>query len=533
MYLNDLTSAQHNVDKLNKILADTFNHEVDLSEMTTDSLGRMLVATENKMMAIKESDLKYWENPQYNKLGLIQHQLKTYINEVAPIRTDGKKMKAKSESVVMEDDLEQAEVMLAAQELVDELQKMVEDLAEMQVQKLMPIVDAMKEQVGFEQAEAYNNSADGALASLLDQAKAAKEALENATLAARGQAPANPAPTDMAMDAPADSDSETDMAVDTDMGDDFDADDAAAGDENTIGRQLKGESAIADLEGRALSEKKFLESKDKLFKMVESGKMTQEHFINIISQLDEKDPYMGQNYNKFYGNQAPKNTPKTLPNTPPPPGDARPRAMPNTPPPSAMPNTPPLQGFQSKPGAKPKTRPDGTPFNRFAPPPTGPGGDQALPRAKPDRRLGVGLADPSADPRLQNKRGFTPGEQEPEDRLKNDRGFTPGKPEPGQEPGDRGFDPNAPQVPPQPKKPGKPAPGKPAPEKPEVIGKGHPPKGPWGLSWKEYYKANPNKRPPMGTTKKPRFPMRLAPGMRNTNEPPVIYQAGRRRSRET
>jgi hypothetical protein len=174
----------------------------------------------------------------------------------------------------------------------------------MQVQKLMPIVDAMKEQVGFEQAEAYNNSADGALASLLDQAKAAKEALENATLAARGQAPTNPAPTDMAMDAPADS--ETDMAVDTDMDDDFDADDAAAGDENTIGRQLKGESAIADLEGRALSEKKFLESKDKLFKMVESGKMTQEHFINVISQLDEADPYYGQNYKDMHNDNTQK-----------------------------------------------------------------------------------------------------------------------------------------------------------------------------------------------------------------------------------
>ena len=30
MYLNDLNSAKHNVDKLNRILADTFNHEVDL-----------------------------------------------------------------------------------------------------------------------------------------------------------------------------------------------------------------------------------------------------------------------------------------------------------------------------------------------------------------------------------------------------------------------------------------------------------------------------------------------------------------------
>ena len=93
MYLNDLNSAKHNVDKLNRILADTFNHEVDLSEMSTDSLNRMLNTTEAKMMAIKETDLKYWENSQYNKLGLIQHQLKTFINEIAPARSDGKVMK--------------------------------------------------------------------------------------------------------------------------------------------------------------------------------------------------------------------------------------------------------------------------------------------------------------------------------------------------------------------------------------------------------------------------------------------------------
>ena len=290
MYLNDLTSAKHNVEKLNRILADSFNHEVDLSSMNMDSLNRMLKTTEAKMMAIKESDLKYWENPQYNKLGLIQHQLKTYINEVAPTRTDGRKMKAKTESVVMEDELEQAEVLLAAQELVDELQKMVEDVAEMQVQKLMPIVDAMKEQVGFEQAEAYNNAVDAALGALLDQSKAAKESVENATLAARGEAPATPMPTDMGMDA------EDDMDVDVDMSDDFDGDEAAAGEDNAIGRELKGESAIADMEGSALAEKKFLESKDRLFKMVESGQMSQEHFINIISELDSPNRLIPHGY---------------------------------------------------------------------------------------------------------------------------------------------------------------------------------------------------------------------------------------------
>ena len=284
MYLNDLNSAKHNVEKLNRVLADAFNHEIDLSEMSTNALKRMLSATTAKIDTIKESDLKYWENPQYNKLGLIQHQLKTYINEVAPTRKDGKRMKTK-ESVVMEDELDTAEVLLAANELVDELQGMVEDVAEMQVQKLMPIVDAMKEQISFEIAEQYNSSADAALAALLDQMKAAKEAMENATLAAQGKQPNMTAPTDMGAD-----DAEMDMDVDVDMGDDFEADPAAAGDDNPVGRELKGESALADMEKGALAEKKYLESKDKLFKMVESGKMTQEHFINIISELDEGTP---------------------------------------------------------------------------------------------------------------------------------------------------------------------------------------------------------------------------------------------------
>ncbi len=294
MYLNDLNSAKHNVEKLNRVLADTFNHEIDLSEMSTNALKRMLSATTAKIDTIKESDLKYWENPQYNKLGLIQHQLNTYINEVAPTRKDGKRMKTK-ESVVMEDELDTAEVLLAANELVDELQGMVEDIAEMQVQKLMPIVDAMKEQISFEIAEQYNSSADAALAALLDQMKAAKEAMENATLAAQGKQPNMSAPTDMGA-----GDAEMDMDVDVDMGDDFEADPAAAGDDNPVGRELKGESAIHNMEKGALAEKKYIESKDRLFKMVESGKMTQEHFINIISQLDEGDPYYGQDYGKMH-----------------------------------------------------------------------------------------------------------------------------------------------------------------------------------------------------------------------------------------
>ena len=371
MYLNDLNSAQHRVSKLNKILADTFNHEVDLSSMNYESLNRMLSTTNAKLQAIKESDLKYWENPQYNKLGLIQHQIKTYITELAPARSDGKRMKTK-ESAIMEADLDQAEVLLAAQELVDEMQGMVEDVAEMQVQKLMPIVDAMKQQVGFEVAEAYNNAADGALGALLDQMKQAKEALENATLTARGEQPATPAPTDMGMDdAAMDPEAPMDGAQNMDMdADEFAGDEAVAGEENPIGRELKGESAIANMERGALAEKKFLESKDKLFKMVESGTMSQEHFINIISELDlqEKDPY----------GQKQMDT-RTL-------------------------NTGKLMGIEYDP-------------NRENP--KGPKGSTSSRQFEP--------LDNKPINNLDNKRGFTPGQQVPPANLQNKRGFTPGQ----------------------------------------------------------------------------------------------------------
>ena len=169
----------------------------------------------------------------------------------------------------MEADLDQAEVLLAAQELVDQMQGMVEDVAEMQVQKLMPIVDAMKEQVGFETAEAYNNAADAALGTLLGAMKQAKEAVENATLAARGEpVPGGEAmPTDMGMD---DAEADLDAPMDMEADDDFGGDETEAGEENPIGRELKGESAIAQMEKDVLSEKKFLETQSQ----VVNGKMS-------------------------------------------------------------------------------------------------------------------------------------------------------------------------------------------------------------------------------------------------------------------
>jgi hypothetical protein len=274
MYLNDLNSASHNVAKINRILSQTFNHNVNLGEMSTDSLNRMLTATTAKIATIKESNLTYWENAQYNKLKLIEHSLKTYIKEVAPARKDGKRAKMK-ESIVMEQDLDQAEVLLAAKELVDKLQKMIEDVAAMQVQELMPITDAMKDQLGFEVAEQYNTAADAALGGLLDQLKSAKTSLDNATLQASGQPVNGPSPTDMG----------TELATADDLGDEFGGDDAAAGAPNPTGRELKAESRLNRMEKNALKEQRVLMAKKRVIESARASGYSEAAIAKLMAKL--------------------------------------------------------------------------------------------------------------------------------------------------------------------------------------------------------------------------------------------------------
>ena len=161
---------------------------------------------------------------------------------------DGKKYKVKESSInprsltlehlrpLMEQDLDQAELVLAAKDMVDRLQKMAEDLASMQVEDLMPLTDAMRESFGTEQANAFSASADSVLAAALETIKGTREQMDQAVMVLTGEgAPMNdmmggemPPAGDMG-DPMADPMMDDPMAVPGE--DEFAGDEAAAGDE--------------------------------------------------------------------------------------------------------------------------------------------------------------------------------------------------------------------------------------------------------------------------------------------------------------
>lgn len=97
--------------------------------------------------------------------------------------------------VLKESEVQQAQVVLAAQDMVDKMQSMLEDTTEMQFKELPALVDSIRNQIGIEQATQFNQDATAALQGLVQNLQGAKQQLEAALGVVTGQ----PAPLDASM----------------------------------------------------------------------------------------------------------------------------------------------------------------------------------------------------------------------------------------------------------------------------------------------------------------------------------------------
>lgn len=107
-------------------------------------------------------------------------------------------------------EVNQAQVVLASKDMVDQVQKMLEQVTALQFKDLPALVDQINNEVGQQQGAQFNADASAALGGLVQNLQASKQQLEAALGVLTGQgAPAG----DMGMGAPAD-----DMGAAADLG---------------------------------------------------------------------------------------------------------------------------------------------------------------------------------------------------------------------------------------------------------------------------------------------------------------------------
>jgi hypothetical protein len=131
--------------------------------------------------------------------------------------------------MLKESEVQQAQVVLAAQDMVDKMQGMLEDVSELQFKELPALVDSIKNQVGIDQATQFNTDVSAALTALMQTLSGTKQQLDAALGVVTGQAA--PAAEIPGMDAGSDLDAAADLGADAaaGLGDEMDdLDDMAA-----------------------------------------------------------------------------------------------------------------------------------------------------------------------------------------------------------------------------------------------------------------------------------------------------------------
>lgn len=231
----------------------------DLSQLTLSQASSMLETVDRKLAAIKTTSKLHEseKNSAYNGMILAKQVLETFISEAADspyavgmaqamkstgdtpplkkstIKKAHKIAKAVAKEGVMEDDVGAAESLMAAQDMVDRVQGMLEDVGEMLNEDLPPLTDSLRRSNSADAAASFNSAVSGSLNSLMDAVRSARESLANAVGSLSGQEPTPMGDTDsldLDVEEPgADSDEEFDL-------DDFEASDAAAGGDEPLGR---------------------------------------------------------------------------------------------------------------------------------------------------------------------------------------------------------------------------------------------------------------------------------------------------------
>lgn len=156
--------------------------------------GKALDPNQRKAMAGLATGLgKAMKDP--NQASRLQSMLKAATGSAMESKRLKRRLKEAS-------DLQQAQVVLAAQDMVDQMQKMIEQVSSMQFKDLPALVDSIRNDVGMDQAQKFNNDVTASLQGLIQSLQGSKTQLEAAQGVLTGQAPMVPG-QDAGMPAPA------------------------------------------------------------------------------------------------------------------------------------------------------------------------------------------------------------------------------------------------------------------------------------------------------------------------------------------
>ena len=181
MKLNDL--GRKNVAQ--KALKENFGMSFDTSRMDKTSTRNMLVRIRNLIKEAKSAPDFYrnQSKPTYMKLVFMEQALASHWSILNTSRP---------RIIIENEEVEKSQVILAAQDMVDSIQKMIEQVNDMLVKELPALVDSIENDIGVNESQQFSQQATTALQSLNQALPQSKEQMKAALSGLTGGGAMNP-----------------------------------------------------------------------------------------------------------------------------------------------------------------------------------------------------------------------------------------------------------------------------------------------------------------------------------------------------
>lgn len=212
--------------KINKVMESRFGVKIDYDNLNFPKAYVLAQGLTENLERIKHSHGVHVaeKNPKYMELLIVREGLHRWMVE-------------NKHQLVMESEMGKSQAILAAKDMVDSIQDMLEEVSKMQNEQMPALLDTIRDQIGMEQADQFKASVGALLANMVTDLSTARETADQAARALAGEQVAAP----MGMDPMAASGGAPGMmpgpAPDMET-DSFAATDAAAG-PNDVGREKR------------------------------------------------------------------------------------------------------------------------------------------------------------------------------------------------------------------------------------------------------------------------------------------------------
>ena len=159
-----------------KALREHFNTNLNVDGLGIYDTKRMLSKVKGLMGELKESSkgVANEQNPSYMKLMFMEQALTHHYGELKTLPMYNPKIVLENEEV------EKSQVVLAANEMIDEMQKMIESVSDMLVKELPAVVQGVSSEFGTNESEQFESQVTEALTSLQSALTQSKTGLRSA-----------------------------------------------------------------------------------------------------------------------------------------------------------------------------------------------------------------------------------------------------------------------------------------------------------------------------------------------------------------